>query len=79
MIGPRHVPLFDIRSVLGRKRGEETLAQFDVIVFDEQSKPISRLTVEGRATIDASNGYAFQEAAEEALDELQYAAKAYLN
>lgn len=71
--------VFDIRSVLGRKRGEETLTQFDVIVFDEQSKPISRLTVEGRATIDESNGYAFQEAAEEALDELQYAAKAYLN
>jgi hypothetical protein len=71
--------VFDIRSVLGRKRGEQTLAQFDIIVFDEQSKPVSRLTVEGRATIDSSNGYAFQAAAEEALDELQSTAKAYLN
>jgi len=71
--------VFDIRSVLGRKRGEETLAQFDIIVFDEQSKPVSRLTVEGSTTIDASNGYGFQEAAEEALDELKSTAKAYLN
>lgn len=71
--------VFDIRSVLGRKRGEETVAQFDIIVFDEQTKPVSRLTVEGRATIDASNGYGFQEAAEEALDELESTAKVYLN
>jgi hypothetical protein len=71
--------VFDIRSELGRKRGEETLVQFDIIVFDELSKPISRLTVEGRATIGSSNGYAFQEAAEEALDELEFTAKTYLN
>ena len=71
--------VFDIRSVLGRKRGEETLAQFDIIVFDEQTKPVSRLIVEGRATIDSDNGYAFQEAAEEALDELKSTAKIYLN
>jgi hypothetical protein len=61
----------DIRAVLGGTFGATT-AQIDVIVFDEQRKPISRIAVEGRA----SGG--FQDALTDALDKLQTKAKSYL-
>jgi hypothetical protein len=70
--------VLDIRSILGSRRGETTVAQFDVIVFDEQRKPVSRIAVEGKATINESNGYAFQAASTRGLEALQAKAKRYL-
>jgi hypothetical protein len=70
--------VLDIRSILGSRRGDTTLAQFDVIVFNEQRKPISRIAVEGKAAITASNGYAFQAASTRGLQVLQAKAKRYL-
>jgi hypothetical protein len=63
--------IVDIRAMLGGMFGT-TVCQLDVIVFDEQRKPLSRLAVEGRS----SGG--FQEALTDALDKLQTKAKAYL-
>ncbi|HLG46901.1 MAG TPA: hypothetical protein VKY24_11735 [Reyranella sp.] len=60
----------DIRAVLGGTFGSTT-AQLDVIVFDEQRKPISRIAVEGR-------GGNFQDALGDALAKLQAKAKTYL-
>ena len=60
----------DIRAVLGGTF-EATQAEIDVIVFDEQRKPITRLLVEGRAR-------SFQEALGQALTKLNDKAKTYL-
>jgi hypothetical protein len=58
----------DIRAVLG----SPNLAQVDVIVFDEQHKPISRIAVEGRAS------GSFQDALTQALAQLGTKARTYL-
>ncbi len=61
----------DIRANLGGTFGSTT-AQIDVIVFDEQRKPISRIAVEGQAR------GGFQDALTDALGKLQAKAKSYL-
>jgi hypothetical protein len=58
----------DIRAMLG----SPNVAQIDVIVFDEQRKPISRIAVEGRA------GGSFQDALTQALAQLDTKARTYL-
>jgi len=60
----------DIRAKLGGTFGS-TVAQIDVIVFDEQRKPVSRIAVEGK-------GGSFQDALGDALARLEPKAKLYL-
>jgi hypothetical protein len=61
----------DIRAVVGGFMSGASTATIDVIVFDEDRKPFSRLTVEGR-------GSSFQDALTDALNQLNTKAKAIL-
>jgi hypothetical protein len=58
----------DIRAILG----SPNVAQIDVIVFDEDRKPISRIAVEGRAS------GSFQDALTQALAQLDAKSRTYL-
>jgi hypothetical protein len=61
----------DIRAMLGGS-SDTTVAQIDIIVFDEQRKPLSRIAVEGRAR------GSFQDALGDALAKLEPKAKSFL-
>lgn len=61
----------DIRALLGGFMSGASVATIDVIVFGEDRKPFSRLTVEGR-------GSSFQDALTDALNQLNTKAKTIL-
>ncbi len=72
--------VLDIRSYLGHGLGDSAMTRVavDVVVFDRFAKPIAHIAVEGRAAVTLLNGYAFQDAAADALRQFEPQAKTIL-
>jgi hypothetical protein len=71
--------VLDIRSRLGRAAGDPTAVQIEVIAFNDQHKPVSRVVTEGKAGVGSASGYGFQAAAKQALDGLNAKSAAVFN